>query len=87
MDMPVPSGGHADAEIGARRFEQRSSGWVPATQLAAELGVCRRTLARWLRDVPMGFPRPHIVNKRLYFSRDQIEAWKITSSVKSTEAS
>jgi hypothetical protein len=85
--MPVPSGGHADAEIGARRFEQRSSGWVPATQLAAELGVCRRTLARWLLDDALGFPRPRVVNKRLYFSRDDVETWKITASVKMAEAS
>ena len=32
--------------------------WVPAPQLAAELGVSRRTLARWLLDLALEFPQP-----------------------------
>jgi excisionase family DNA binding protein len=63
---------------------QRS--WVPATELAAELGISRRTLARWLRDIALGFPRPRIVNKRLYFERSDIDAWKASATVKSAEA-
>jgi hypothetical protein len=82
--MPVPSGGVADAARAAVAFEQRS--WIPATALAAELGVSRRTLARWLRDIPMGFPRPRCVNKRLYFERIAVEAWKAATAVKVAEA-
>jgi hypothetical protein len=79
--MPVPSGGMADAARAAGAFEQRS--WIPATALAAELGVSRRTLARWLRDIALGFPRPKIVNHRLYFERSAIEAWKTATVVRS----
>jgi excisionase family DNA binding protein len=78
--MPIPSGGKADAARATAAFEQRS--WIPATELAAELGVSRRTLARWLRDIALGFPRPKIVNHRLYFSRGDVEAWKAATAVK-----
>ena len=81
--MPVPSGGVADAARAAVAFEQRS--WIPATELAAELGVSRRTLARWLRDIALGFPRPKIVNHRLYFERSSVEAWKTATAVKVAE--
>jgi predicted DNA-binding transcriptional regulator YafY len=65
-------------------FEQRS--WIPATQLAAELGVSRRTLARWLRALELEFPPPKIVNHRLYFERNSIEAWKAATAVKAAGA-
>ena len=84
MDLhPIPSGGRADALRAALRAGQ--SAWVPSTQVAAELGISRRTLTRWLRDVPLGFPRPKIVNHRLYFERSAIDAWK--STIKDAEAS
>jgi predicted DNA-binding transcriptional regulator AlpA len=76
--FPTPSGGRADAARAA--VEQRS--WIPATQLAAELGVSRRTITRWLLDVALEFPRPKIVNRRLYFERNSIEAWKAATAVK-----
>jgi hypothetical protein len=60
--------------------------WIPATQLAAELGVSRRTIGRWLLDVTLGFPRPKIVNHRLYFERSSVEAWKTTTAVKVAHA-
>jgi hypothetical protein len=82
--LPTPSGGRADSARAAVAFEQRS--WVPATELAAELGVSRRTLARWLRDIALGFPRPKIVNHRLYFERSAIEVWKTATAVKVAEA-
>jgi hypothetical protein len=72
--LPRPAGGHSDSARAAAVAFQRS--WVPATELAAELGISRRTLARWLLDVALGFPRPKIVNHRLYFERSSIEAWK-----------
>jgi hypothetical protein len=54
--------------------------WIPAPQLAAELGISRRTLGRWLRDVTLGFPRPRVVNNRLYFERSPVEAWKTATA-------
>jgi predicted DNA-binding transcriptional regulator AlpA len=78
--FPTPSGGRADAARAAVAFEQRS--WIPATELADELGISRRTLARWLRDVALGFPRPKIVNHRLYFERSAIDQWKTATALK-----
>jgi predicted DNA-binding transcriptional regulator AlpA len=82
--MPIPSSGRADAARAAVVFEQRS--WIPAPELAAELGVSRRTLGRWLCDIALGFPRPKIVNHRLYFERSSIEAWKAATAVKAAGA-
>jgi predicted DNA-binding transcriptional regulator AlpA len=82
--LPTPSGGRADSARAAVAFEQCS--WVPATELAAELGISRRTLARWLRDIALGFPRPRCVNHRLYFERGAVEAWKTSTAVKAAGA-
>jgi predicted DNA-binding transcriptional regulator AlpA len=78
--FPIPSGGRADAARSALAFEQRS--WITAPQLAIELGISRRTLARWLREVPLGFPRPHCIHHRLYFERSAIDLWKTATAVK-----
>jgi predicted DNA-binding transcriptional regulator AlpA len=78
--LPTPNGGRADSARGAVAFEQCS--WVTATVLADELGITRRTLGRWLRDIPLGFPRPRCVNHRLYFERSAIDAWKTATAVK-----
>lgn len=82
--FPIPSGGRADAARAAGAFEQRA--WIPASDLAVELGISRRTLARWLLDVALGFPRPKIVNHRLYFERSSVEAWKAATAVRAAEA-
>jgi predicted DNA-binding transcriptional regulator AlpA len=76
--MPTPSGGRADAARAALALAQKV--WVPAPQLARELGISRRTLARWLREVALGFPRPAIIKNRLYFSRNDIETWKTAAA-------
>jgi excisionase family DNA binding protein len=47
---------------------------IPTTALARELGVHRRTLARWADKGKC--PLPKVFNGRLYFQRDEIEAWK-----------
>jgi predicted DNA-binding transcriptional regulator AlpA len=85
--LPIPSSGKADAEFAARKASAKfpQSPWVPSTQLAAELGVCRRTLTRWLHDAGLGFPRPKIVNHRLYFERSEVEAWKTAVAIKMAE--
>jgi hypothetical protein len=81
---PTPSGGRADAARAGLAF--RRSAWIPATDLAAELGITRRTLARWLRDIALGLPRPRCVNHRLYFERGAVEAWKAATAVKAEGA-
>jgi Helix-turn-helix domain len=81
--FPIPSGGRADSARAAAAFERCS--WIPAMALAAELGVSRRTISRWLRNIPMGFPQPRIVNKRLYFERVAVDEWKAATLVKAAE--
>ena len=50
---------------------------VPAMVVAAELGIVRRTLARWLEYPNLGFPKPAVIQGRWYFRRAEIEAWKL----------
>src|ERR1700704_1794645 len=78
--FPIPSGGKADAARSTSAHKQRL--WIPASDLAAELGISRRTLARLMIDAALGFPQPKIVNHRLYFERNSIEAWKTATAVK-----
>ena len=59
---------------------------IPAPQLAAELGINRRTLARWWDDPKLGFPQPTRINNRLYFSRSGVEEWKAARLRQSREA-
>ena len=59
---------------------------VPAPQLAGEFGITRRTLARWLNDPELGFPRATRIKGRLYFSRSTVEAWKAARLRQSREA-
>ena len=49
---------------------------IPALKVAAEFGICRRTLARWFTESEISFPQPTRINGRLYFSRAAIEDWK-----------
>lgn len=49
---------------------------IPKSATARELGVCSRTLSRWMVDPGLDFPRPIIMRKRLYFSRQSLEEWK-----------
>ncbi len=58
--------------------------WIPAPQAAAELGICRRILSRWLADPELAFPWPKIVRGRVYFSRDALNFWKAAADVRDT---
>jgi hypothetical protein len=51
---------------------------VPAPRAAAECNVVRRTIGRWLLDADLGFPAPIEINRRLYFRRSELEAWKLS---------
>jgi predicted DNA-binding transcriptional regulator AlpA len=59
---------------------------IPAPQLASELGINRRTLARWWDDPKLGFPQPTRINNRLYFSRSAVETWKAARLRQTREA-
>jgi len=62
--------------------------WITTKKLEVELGFTRRTIDRWLqpKNAHLNFPQPHRVNKRKYFDRSAIEAWKTTTAVKSAGA-
>jgi hypothetical protein len=49
---------------------------VPATVLARELAITRRTLARWREDPKLNFPQPIIINERWFFRRADVAAWQ-----------
>jgi hypothetical protein len=49
---------------------------VPATLLARELAITRRTLARWREDPKLKFPQPIIINERWFFRRGDIAVWQ-----------
>jgi len=51
---------------------------VPAPTVATECNVTRRTVGRWLLDEKLGFPTPVEINRRLYFRRSELEAWKLS---------
>jgi hypothetical protein len=85
MDLlPISSSDRADAGRAARKVAQ--SAWVAFPAMAAELGVCSRTLDRWLHDAALGFPRPRVVNNRRYFERDAIDSWKSATAINAAGA-
>ena len=49
---------------------------VPAREVIAEMHICRKTLDRWLANTELKFPSPVLINRRNYFLRAEIEAWK-----------
>jgi len=59
---------------------------IPAPTLASELGIARRTLARWWDDPKLGFPHPTRINRRLFFSRSAVEEWKAARLRQAREA-
>jgi len=66
--------------------DTRNEALIPAPQLAGELGITRRTLARWLDDPALDFPQPTRINNRLYFSRSAVEEWKAARLRQTREA-
>jgi len=78
---PVPAvemKDHVPADHAAKATVQGAGHDVklPSKVVTARFGVSRRTLDRWMRDVTLGFPRPLVINNRLYFSLSEIEAWE-----------
>jgi hypothetical protein len=50
---------------------------IPAADAeAVGLGVGRRSIGRYLKNPPPGFPRAVRMNKRLYFKQTELESYK-----------
>lgn len=47
--------------------------WVTGPMLRESLGISAPTLWRWRRK--HDFPVPKVINGRLYFPADQVDAW------------
>lgn len=44
--------------------------------VASRYGRSLRTLMRWIRDRPSGFPAPAQINGRYYWTESDLEAWE-----------
>ena len=51
--------------------------------LARELDTTTRTIDRWARDPDLHFPQSIVMKRRVFFYRDEIEAWK-TSRIRNS---
>ena len=49
-------------------------------------GVTRRTLSRWLLSNNMNFPKPLMINGRLYFALAEIEVWERACAARAGKA-
>lgn len=49
---------------------------LPAKAVCVRYGIVERTLARWLADESLAFPKPMIVHGRRYFDEAEIEAFE-----------
>ena len=58
--------------------------WVGCAEVAADLGITKRTLDRWLRNPVLGFPRPRWVGVIRRFDQQEIDAWKADRPVATT---
>ena len=65
-DAHPEKGGEPAADIGAL---------MPRKKVAAELGVCPRSVARYEKNDP-AFPKPIRINHRIYIRVDEFTAYK-----------
>jgi hypothetical protein len=49
---------------------------LPTGQVAKRYGRNPRTIERWEHSVDLAFPRPLVINKRKYWSLEELEAWE-----------
>jgi hypothetical protein len=79
MTLPIKSN-RADAMRAAHKATQEA--WIPIAQVAVEFGVCVRTIHRWMSYEQVEFPAPLFLNKRNYFRRSDLDAWKLATAIK-----
>ncbi|WP_372783487.1 helix-turn-helix transcriptional regulator [Phenylobacterium sp.] len=49
---------------------------LPTKALMERFGVSDRTVDRWLQDDALNFPQPLVINRRRYWSLQEIEQWE-----------
>lgn len=50
--------------------------WISALDVARRYGKCRATIKRWYETEWLGFPRPKLILRKLYFNAGEIAAWE-----------
>ncbi len=49
---------------------------LTSNAICERFGITRRTLARWMVDPKMGFPKSLILNHRHYFEENEVISWE-----------
>jgi len=65
---------------------QPSENMLPAALVWRRYGKTDRTLARWLQDESLGFPRPLIIRSRRYFKEAELVEWERLQASKAKAA-
>jgi len=50
--------------------------YLSSAQVMKRYGISEMTLFRWQKNEKLSFPRPMVVNRRKFFSEDEIAAWE-----------
>jgi predicted DNA-binding transcriptional regulator AlpA len=50
---------------------------LPSGAVISRFGIHRRTLSRWMQSHELNFPKPLVINNRLYFKEAEIRAWEV----------
>jgi len=50
--------------------------WISRRKVGLRFGKASRTIANWVADETLGFPKPVTIKGRVYFSEAAIEAWR-----------
>ncbi len=59
---------------------------LPARQVFGRYGVVDRTIARWLDDENLKFPRPLVINSRRYWRLADLQEWERSRASSKREA-
>jgi len=54
----------------------QSKKWLPGPAVQRRYNKSRMTISRWVRDPKLDFPKPMVVNGRLFFAEDELEIWE-----------
>jgi predicted DNA-binding transcriptional regulator AlpA len=49
---------------------------LPSKVVRSRYGICTRTIHRWVHNAELEFPKPLVINGRLYFDEASIIAWE-----------
>lgn len=63
-----------------------ANGFLTSSQLGERYQRTQRTLARWIKNPPQGFPQPVRLNGRNLWPQEKIENWERSLASKVPEA-